>query len=392
MTPKPHQEKFAHNYRGPSLLVHETGSGKTICAALWLRDGRDSQALVICPKRVVKKWNDTLLQWGTKAKVVSKEEFKKMPPLWWSGIVVDEADEFASPLFTKGRSALSTALYELVKSYQMNILLLTATPIRSNPWNLHTLLTFTGNYIDWKDWRKNFFYLQYPDYGKFRFLRRPAYMPLPDWRQRARTILEDTADIVLLKDCVGELPPVEEVVIKVKSEDFEPSQEIEPRKRFVEEHMHEQKKKVKAILEIAKGYRKILVVAYYREQIEQLEKELSKDRQTFTVYGGVKDQESLLKEANEVDECFLIVQASLGAGFDADSFSCVVFVSMSYAVRDFVQMKGRVRRIHNLHPVVYNYLIGGRCDKAVKNNVDLGKDFVPSEYKNHEPPPTPKTE
>jgi len=98
------------------------------------------------------------------------------------------------------------------------------------------------------------------------------------------------------------------------------------------------------------------------------------------VHGSVKNQEEILKEANEVDECFLLVQASLGSGFDADSFSCIIFASMSYRVRDFVQMKYRVRRIHNLHPVTYYYLINGRCDKMVKEAIDLGRDFVPSEY------------
>jgi hypothetical protein len=122
------------------------------------------------------------------------------------------------------------------------------------------------------------------------------------------------------------------------------------------------------------------VVAHYVEQVESLNKELGKDRMTFMVHGGVKGQEKILKDANEVDECFLIVQASLGAGFDADTFSCVVFASMSYRARDFVQMKYRVRRIHNLHPVEYNYLIGGRCDKQVYRTIQLGKDFIPSEW------------
>jgi len=45
-----------------------------------------------------------------------------------------------------------------------------------------------------------------------------------------------------------------------------------------------------------------------------------------------------------------------------------------------VQMKFRVRRIHNLHPVIYYYLLGGDCDEAVLSNVEKGKDFIPSEY------------
>ena len=122
-------------------------------------------------------------------------------------------------------------------------------------------------------------------------------------------------------------------------------------------------------------------MAYYREQIAELEKALSKDRETFAIHGGIKDQEAVIKKAAESDECYFIVQAGIGAGFDADTFSCVVFASMSYAVRDYVQMKFRVRRIHNLHPVKYYYLIGGHCDRAVLHNIELGKDFIPSEWK-----------
>ena len=109
-------------------------------------------------------------------------------------------------------------------------------------------------------------------------------------------------------------------------------------------------------------------------------KMLEKDRQTYVVYGGTKGQEEILKEANEVDECFLVVQASLGIGWDANTFSCVIFTSMSYKVRDFVQFKGRVRRINDLHPVHYYYLHGGRCDKQVYKTIQAGRDFVPSEW------------
>lgn len=362
-----HQQKFAKDYRGPSLIVHEGGTGKTVCACVWLADGRDKDALVICSKRIIGKWQEALKTWGTRATVVSKEQFKKLPVKQWSAIVIDEADEFASPLFTRQRSQLSTALYILLKDYKAPILLLSATPIRSTPWNLHTLLCFMDVYIDWKKWRDEFFSLE-----KRPYLQYAAWLPKPNWRQQIRPILEKYADIVLLKDCVDEVPPVTEHTIKIKTDKIEGT--------FVERHRQEQTLKGKEIIQIGKEYRKILVVAHYVEQVEQLNKELSKDRQTFMVHGGVKGQEDVLKEANETDECFLIVQASLGVGFDADSFSCVVFASISYKVRDWVQMKFRVRRIHNLHPVDYYYLVGGNCDTMVKKTVEAGKDFVPSEW------------
>lgn len=386
LKPLAHQEKFVKGYSGPRLLVHEGGSGKTICACLWLRDGRNSDALVVCPKKVVKKWQKALSDWSTRATVLSMEQFKKAPLHHWSAIVVDEADEFASPLYVaKKRSQRSTSLYNLLNTFPdllKNSLLLTATPVRSSAWNLHSLLVYIGIYIDWKVWRDKFFYLQYPDGRRYSFLARPAYMPRDNWREMIKDMLPKYADIVLLRDCVGELPPVTEEFIDCPAiPKFKKFPDYKP---FFDEHRYEQQNKVKEILEIGKGFRKVLVVAYYREQIEQLEKELSKNRQTFAIHGGVKDQEAIIEQANTSDECFFCVQAGIGAGFDADTFSAVVFASMSYAVRDYVQMKFRVRRIHNLHPVSYYYLMGGRCDHAVFTNVQLGRDFVPSEWRDND--------
>lgn len=374
-----HQVKYAKGYPDKGFLVHEGGTGKTVCACVWLRDGRDKDALVVCPKKVVKKWKKALADWQTKATVVSKEEFKKLPIRQWSAKVVDEADEFAAPLFVgKKRSQLATSMYELTRAYpDMPTALLTATPIRSNPWNLHTLLCYYGHYIDWKAWRTQFFYLQYPDDGQFRFLERPAYLPKPDWRTNIRIELERYADIVLFKDVVSDLPPVTEEKINVETPQYKKEIDAVP---FYDEHRWEQQNKVKEILEIGKEFRKVLVVAFYTEQIAELEKALSKDRPTFAIHGKIKDQEAVIEQATASDECYFIVQASIGAGFDGDTFSCITFASMSYAVRDFLQMKFRVRRIHNLHPVIYYFLLGGRCDKAILKNVEKGKDFSPSEW------------
>jgi len=375
MSLMPHQKKCAQSYSDKAFLTWEGGTGKTIGACVWLRDNRDRDALVICPKRIIKKWKNELTKWQTKATVVPMDY--KLEIKEWSAIVVDEADNFASPLFIKGTSKRSIRLYELIKAFPNTpIMLQTATPIRSTPWNLHTLLCFLGIYIDWKDWRRAFFILESRP-----FLKWPAWFKKQGWEKEMRPLIEKYSDVVLLKDCVLYLPPAEEFVIKSKRARFQgPWQELTPSGRFFEEHRHEQGNKLKSILEISKDFRKVLVVAYYVEQVEDLNKELSKYRQTFMVHGGTLHQEEILKEANEVDECFLIVQASLGEGFDADTFSVVIFVSMSYKIRDFVQMKFRVRRIHNLHPVRYYYLISGRCDNKIYETIQKGLSFIPSTW------------
>ena len=71
-----HQVKYAQGYDDKAFLVHEGGTGKTVCASVWLRDGRHADALVVCPKRIVRKWQASLKDWQTKAKVVTKDEFK----------------------------------------------------------------------------------------------------------------------------------------------------------------------------------------------------------------------------------------------------------------------------------------------------------------------------
>ena len=372
MKPLKHQERFGNNYTGLRILGHEGGTGKTVCACLWLKDGRDADALVISPKRTLVKWRQALSDWGTNATVVSNEQFKKLEQKEWSAVVVDEADYFGSPLFiARLRSQLSFALYNLVRAYpEMPTLLLSGTPVRSSPWNLHSLLCYVGIYIDWKKWQAEFFELK-----NLPYLPRPAYIPKPDWRRRIRTYIEKHVDIVLMKDCVDELPPVTQQFIEVETPEFVPTPET---KVFFDEHRWEQQNKVKHILEIGREYRKVFVVAYYREQIEELAAALGKDREVFTVHGGTLDAEAVLTAAKESPECFLICQASIGAGFDASQFSCAVFTSMSYAVRDYIQMTWRLRRVNDLHPIVHYHLMGGRCDRAVWKNIEAGKEFSPS--------------
>ena len=371
----PHQIKFKKGYSHKVLAVHEGGSGKTYCGCLWLSDNRDSDALVICNKRIIKKWQESLKECGTKATVVSKEQFKKLPVKQWSAIVVDEADEFASPLFTRQRSQLSTTLYELIKKYpDMPIFLATATPVRSSPANLHSILCFRGVYIPWKDWRNEFYTLE-----RRPFLPRPAYFPVEGWRSKMRPILEKYADIVLMKDIIDVPVNPEPIFVKTPCSPFTASVEVP--KTFHNEHRHEQEGKYKAIRQIGKDFRKIIVVAYYVEQIEALQRALSQNRETFMVHGQVKNQEAILKQANEEsDECFLVVQASLGVSWDGDNFPCVVYASMSHKVRDYIQMGYRLTRIRNLHPVNEYHLWGGKWDKKVYETIKSGFDFIPSKW------------
>ena len=368
-----HQQEFIDKKLTKALVCHSAGTGKSVTATVWLKD-YDSDALVICPKKIVKKWKETLKTWGTKATVLSKEDFKKTPIRQWSAIVFDESDEACSPLYiAKSRSQLSEHFFNQTQKYPCPLLLTTATPIRSTPANLHSALVFLGHNIAWKDWRDKYYELTKKPYMQFM-----AWLPKYNWRTMIQEDLKKYAHIVNLKDCV-DLPPVTEEKIQVKT----PKYVIGDDHNFYTEHKWEQQNKLAHIKEIAKGHRKLFLVVYYVEQIEELVKQL-KDRPVHVLYGKTKNQEEVIKQAQADEDCYFIVQSGTGAGFDADSFSCMVFVSMGFAVRDWVQMKARIRRIHNLRPVQYVYLQGGRADKRILQNIELGKDFIPDQWTNYQ--------
>ncbi len=367
-----HQEDFIKENPNKALLAWEINTGKTLAGVEWLRK-RPGNAIVVCPKRVKNKWRTALDD--VHARVLTKEEFKKTNVGRPVAIVFDEAHFAGSGLFKKGRSQISTAMYNLVRENpDMGVLLLTATPICSNPANLHTLLTYIGHFIPWKEWREEFYDLQ-----RLPYLPRPAYMPKPDWRILIRKYLTKYAHIALMSDCI-DLPMMSEEVIPAKSSPLKKNPEWEPMAAFVAEHRHEQEQKISVIRELGGEYRKVMIVAHFREQIEQLSKELSKDRKVYVLHGGIDDQEKVIEEAEQDDECYFICQAAIGVGFDAPSFNVMIFASMSYSYVNFVQMKGRITRGDKIKPKKFYYIHGGRCDKQIYKQILLGKQFDPASF------------
>ena len=369
------QEKFLNSDNEKSMLCCEAGTGKSHTAGNWLRLGnRGERPVVFCPKQIVKDWQE---RGGTMDVFTPQTILKQSLPEKPSAIVVDEADAFASPLFiAKKRSKCAAKLYEYIRANpNVPVLILTATPVRSTPWNLHTLLCYLGRYIKYTEWRDEYFECRPPYYGA-----RPAWLPKPGWQLAMQEVIEEHATVALMKDMVDELPPETYEIIKLKAPNYEKNVEWEASKQFVEDHRLEQRGKDKSIEKIARGFRKVVVVAHYRDQIDELEEKLAKKRQTFVLDGRTKDAQRVIKDAEASSECYFIIQASVGAGFEVPSFSCMVFASQGYSVRNFVQMKARIRRINALKPVIYYHLLAGRCDKMVYDSIELGKDFVPSEY------------
>lgn len=373
-----HQEQFMKENPDKALLAWEMRVGKSLPASIWIdHPCRVGNTYIVTPKQNKKDW----LDFKTKATVLSKEEFKKLAKEIKNptAIVIDEIHYFASPLFLRGRSQLATALYTLIKENpNMHVLGLTGTPIRQDAWSLHTLLCYIGIYYDWKKWREQFFELK-----RMPFLRFPAWFPKSDWRIKIRPYMEKHCRIVSLRDVVEYLPPIEPTMISIKQPKY-------IKKEFTDtwsaEHQHEQQNKYKEILKL--DYRKIIVVAHYTDQIDDLKDKLEKEKPVYVLDGRTKDASKVKKEAQEADDCYFIVQSSMGFGFDGYMFGSIVFASMSHSCLNHTQMLGRMRHQKHLKNIPAYYLLGGRWDRRILECIEKGKDFNPHIYETTRPTKT----
>lgn len=316
------------------------------------------------------KWKRDLEESGIEADIMSRDEIKKLPLDQYRALVLDEAQDYASPLFTKQRSQRSTVIYNHLRDHKdTHVLLLTATPVRSSPWNIHTLACYLGIFWPTKVFQNEFYYLT-DIFGRMHYELKDG------WQKMIKRYIEEIADIVLMKDCI-DVPKQETTVIRLEEPKLPVGEHYEsPSARWYARHRNEQGEgKMKALEGLLNGYRKAIVVCNYTEQIEAYRKELSKERLVYVLQGSTKNPDEVIEAAKAADDCIFIVQASMGAGFDAAEFSVVIFASMSFRYVDYVQMKGRVKRINNLHENLFIHMLAGKCDEAVYTTIMKGLDF-----------------
>jgi superfamily II DNA or RNA helicase len=138
--------------------------------------------------------------------------------------------------------------------------------------------------------------------------------------------------------------------------------------------------KTEAILDFALEFPKMVIFTKYTQQIEKI-KDALKDYKVLTLQGSTKDRENVLKDAEASDECIIIIQSQISAGYELPSFPVVVFASMSYSVVDRIQAEGRVLRANALKKNLYITLVTkGGVDEAVNKSINNKVDFSEKIY------------
>lgn len=421
-----HQQKIINEDPKKCGLFLGTGSGKTR-TALALAKGN---TLVIAPKttRDDKTWERNLQalmlddriidgkryinteESSVILTVVSKEEFRRD---WetlsrYDTVIIDEAHTICgiSPVFkwvkkqpVPKTSQLFNACYQFIQQTNPERLyLLTATPVR-NPLAVFALLVLLGKNTmsQFESFRRMF-------YIPVNMNHREIYMAKKDETSQDKLgklvqsmgytgRLSDFADVPEQTHRVVNVPltPMQVQKLKELPIDFPDPLVLIGKKHQVEQGVlkgneYEKSKKfltgkLEVIEDLYEEFKKILIFAKYKEQIEIIVDHCdNRGIPIIILTGETKNRGELISHAEQFDNCIFIAQASISAGYELPSFRCTIYASQSYSYVDYAQSLGRTLRINNLQKNLYVYLLSGEIDKAVYKALENKGDFQEATY------------
>ena len=364
-----HQQRFLEANPKKALLAWEMGTGKSLAAIEWSK--KRTTTLIVVPKGLKTQWENQI---HSSCVCVTKEEFKKLYKTLprYDAVVVDEADHFFSANF---KSALSKSLRAYLKKHTPDLLLLTGTPYRSSAWNIYTAATLLGYRWSYRDFNDAFFY-------PMRMGRRIIYAPRTDEKtvKRLRDAIHKIADVVAMNECVDipEQLDIQEVLglTAQQKQQQQNNPEVVPIARFTADHRIETGgHKLERIERIIEEERKVIVVCRYLSHMDELV-----HIATHSVDGSTKNRHEVFQDFNNATEGVLVVQADLCEGYELPNCATMIFASMSFSYRNYVQMKARILRMNHLHKNKYIHLIGGDADRAVLQAIKEKKDFDVTKY------------
>lgn len=377
VTLKPHQAAFVKRNPDKAILAHGTRTGKTYTIAFWAKNRAKTKFVLACPKRIKDQWVRDLKLCGTKnVTVVSKEELKKTDLSKFNGFIFDEAHHLASGLYEKP-SQLTAYVYGWLREHpDYPVLLATATPIASKPANLHTLATLTGIPWNWKKYQAHLYNFVRRPYAPF-----PFWEAKPEWRTLIQPLAKEVLDIVLLSD-IMDVPEQKHTVVTVllKPETIKEIKEfasLNPSEEWYGKHqLAQRKEKLDKVRDLSEGESKVIVVCRYTDQLNYYATELAKDREVFVLDGHTKDPGAIIKAAHESTECYFLMQSECAEGFRGDSFSVMIFASLSHRTVSLQQAYGRMLHLDKQSGNQYWYLIADEKDREIYERVVIaGKEY-----------------
>jgi len=387
-----HQDRFLKKNPAKILLCWDTGTGKTLASILWAEQN-SKRTIIICPKALKENWRREIEKFSTNTgyfKVVSKEEFRRdwntLPHA--DAIIVDEAHYFSGMRNYKNTSQMAKSLLFYCKKHDPGYLLLaTATPYMSTPWNIFMLAKHLGHKWNYQDFKRTFFEQQY-------FGTRSVPKIKDDIEPAIAELVGGLGDIVRLEDCVD----VPEQIFEFEYFELTPAQKKAKKEiidisivRFTKHHQIENGTlksdgytedeffkcdKNDRIVELCQQHKKVAIIARYNLQLDNIEDELRDIKKPiYMIRGDVKNRDEIVQQIEKDDECVVLINASCSEGYELPSVGMIIFASVSFSFKDYKQITGRFLRINRLKKNVYLHLVSEGIDKDVYEAIKNKQDF-----------------
>lgn len=382
-----HQSKIINEAPDKYGLFLGCGCGKTIIA-IKLAEKKKCDALVICPKSLVENWQREIKKFGKgniKFGIYSKENFKKyikeIPK--YNTIIWDEA-HYASGY----KSQIHKATLAYIKKWNVkHIYLLTGTPYMANCWSVYALGRILGKNWTWYAWKKAFF-------NEIRLGKKPP----PGQRDRRVRIVKQKegietriANIVNKIGVTAKLEDLFDVPDQVYLHEYfdltreqkkamEEVVETHPIVEFTkyhqicggtlkgneyEESQFFKSEKLSRLLDLCKENKKVAVVCNYNCEIEMISKKLG-NRNHVIINGSVKDKQNIVDEVESSENVVMLVNGACSEGYNLPSVPIMIFYSLNFSLKNYLQMKDRIQRANNIKKNVYIFLI---IKDSIENDV-----------------------
>ncbi len=383
----PHQQEIVDKNPARHLLAHSTGTGKTI-TSISLAEKNCKSCIVIVPKVIKGKWEREIKEHSKICKylILTKEEFKKqllfLPKA--DGVIVDECHYFANR-----KSQLSKALRGYCKKNDVKYRwLCTATPYLSSPWNIYSIAEHLGH--QWDYWKFNNEYFTMVQMG-------PRMVPIvkSNIEHKLKELVASIGSVVDMKEVVDEIPE-QTFITEYFNRTIEQEDAIKNLEEMVfisrwtkvhqiengllysedEETKNFDTLKNEKIKEIAKSKDKLAIFCRYNSQIAYLAEYLKDDFTDILILNGqTKDKNQVIQQAQESQNCLLLIQSSCSVGYELTTFDTIVFASLSFSYTDYKQAIGRFLRINSLKQNTYYHLVTKGVDEDVYDSIMKKEDF-----------------
>lgn len=394
-----HQKDFLEKNPDRRLLCWSTGTGKTRAAVEWSKLG-GTATLFIAPKALKENWERNINEYGAPvfSRVLTKETFRRdwddLPK--FEQVVFDEAHYAAGE-----KSQMSKSLRAYTKKHDVQrILLLTATPYLSSPWNIYTLAKQLRVFWSWVKYRDHFFEEKYVGRREIagKVVGRKVMAVKPGMEKDVAKCVAAIGDVVRIDEC-ADIP--EQVF---ETEYFEMNEEQKaalktvydpnPIVRYTKYHQVEggtlkgdgytkdqffNPPQLERLRELVDEHRKIAVVCRYNFEIDMIRSSFfrnSKKRwDVFVIRGDVKNRDEVVQQVEAADDAVVLINAACSEGYELPSVPLMVFWSMSFSYKDYKQILGRILRLNKLKKNVYIHLLTSGVSEAVYRSIMSKKDF-----------------